>query len=53
MIVVGTGKPTARIGATLWSKGGDIAGDEFGISTAKDLGRRVAEVALRMAGSAR
>ena len=49
MLVVGTSRPTARIGATLWSNKGDIAGDEFGLTTAKDLGRRVAEVALRIA----
>jgi hypothetical protein len=29
----------------------DIGGDEFGLSTAKNLGRRVAEVALRVAAA--
>jgi multimeric flavodoxin WrbA len=53
MVVVGSGPPTARIGATLWSQKGDISKDEFGLATAKDLGRRVAEVALRMATTAR
>jgi len=53
MILVGSGKPTARIGATLWSQDGEIAKDEFGLSTAKDLGRHVAEVALRLAGAER
>jgi multimeric flavodoxin WrbA len=50
MILVGDGRPTAHTGATLLNTGDDIGGDEFGLSTAKNLGRRVAEVALRMAG---
>jgi len=50
MIVVGDGRPTAHFGATLLNDGKDsIAGDEFGISTAKNLGRHVAEVALKLA----
>ena len=50
MMIVG-GKPKAHQGATLWSKGGDdILKDEFGIDTAKKLGRRVAEAALKLAG---
>jgi len=50
MIVVGDGQPTAHFGATLVNDGKDsIASDEFGISTAKNLGRRVAEVALKLA----
>jgi len=52
MILVGDGRPTAHTGATLWNQGDDISQDEFGLSTAKNLGRRVAEVALRLAGSA-
>jgi len=51
MVVVGTGRPTGRTGATLWSNKGDIAADEFGLATAKDLGRRVAEVAMRLAAA--
>jgi multimeric flavodoxin WrbA len=47
MIVVGDGRPTAHTGATLLNDGkDDISRDEFGITTAKNLGRRVAEVAL-------
>jgi multimeric flavodoxin WrbA len=54
MIVVGDGRPTAHRGATLWNNGkDDISGDEFGLSTAKNLGRRVAEVALRLAAGAK
>jgi len=52
MIVAGDGRPTAHFGATLWNQGDDISGDEFGVTTAKHLGRRVAEVALRVSGAA-
>ena len=45
MIVVGDGKPSARIGATLWNQGDSIDADDFGTETAKNLGRRVAELA--------
>ena len=48
MLLVGDGKPTGHRGGTLWSGcPGGIEKDEFGISTARNLGRRVAEVALR------
>jgi len=54
MILVGDGQPTAHRGATIWnSANDDISGDEVGLSTAKNLGRRVAEVALRVAGAAK
>jgi len=50
MVVVADGRPTAHTGATVWNSGkDDISQDEFGMSTVKNLGRRVAEVALRMA----
>ena len=49
MLVVGDGKPTGHTGATLWNQGNDdISGDEFGLSTARNLGRRVAEIALKI-----
>ena len=48
MIVVGDGRPTAHFGATLVNQGDDISGDEFGLMTARNLGRHVAEVALRL-----
>ncbi len=49
MIVVGDGRPTAHIGGTLLNNGkDDISSDEIGLSTAKNLGRRVAEVAVRL-----
>ena len=50
MIVVGDGQPTAHFGAALVNDGKDsIASDAVGISTAKNLGRHVAEVALKLA----
>ena len=48
MIVVGSGPPAARIGATLWNQNDSIAADEFGISTARNLGRRMVEVAGKL-----
>jgi len=49
VVLVGTGKPTGRAGAMLWSQKSDISGDEYGLTLAKGLGRRVAEAALRLA----
>jgi len=52
MIVVGDGRPTAHIGATVWNNGKTpVTEDEFGMATAKNLGRRVAEVALKIAAA--
>ena len=52
MVVVGDGRPTGHTGATVWNSGeDDISEDEFGLSTVRNLGRRVAEVALKMAGA--
>ncbi len=51
MILVGNGRPSSRLGGTVWSGiEGGVLEDEFGITTTKALGRRVAEVALRLAG---
>lgn len=49
MIVVGDARPSGRIGAMLWSKGGDVANDHEGLATARNLGKRVAQVALMLA----
>jgi hypothetical protein len=47
MLVVGDGRPTCHTGATVWNSGNDdISQDEFGVSTVKNLARRIAEVAL-------
>jgi len=52
MILVGNGRPGPRHGATVWSgAAGGVLKDEIGMTTVKALGRRVAEVALRVAGT--
>jgi multimeric flavodoxin WrbA len=51
MIVVGDGRPSARLGAMLWSQEDNVADDEVGLGTARNLGRRVAEVAMRSRGT--
>lgn len=49
MIIVGNGRPSSRLGGTVWSGvEGGVANDTFGMNTAKNLGRRVAETALRL-----
>jgi multimeric flavodoxin WrbA len=49
-LIVG-GKPKAHQGATLWNAyNDDITKDDFGVATAKQLGIRVAEAALRLYG---
>jgi len=49
MMIVG-GKPGAHQGATLWNLANDdITKDEFGMDTARKLGIRVAEAAIRLA----
>ena len=48
MMLVG-GKPRTPQGATLWNKDDDIMKDEFGIESARNLGIRVAEAALKLA----
>ena len=53
MIIVGDARPGARIGATVWNDGkGDVTNDEFGMASAKNLGRRVAQVSLHLRGIA-
>jgi multimeric flavodoxin WrbA len=52
MIIVGDGRPTAHIGATVWNNGKTpVTEDDFGMATAKNLGRRVAQVALKIAAA--
>ena len=54
MLLVGDGRPTGHFGARLWNDGSDdITQDEFGVKTAKNLGRHVAEVALARSSLAR
>ncbi len=50
MVVVSDGAPTAHFGGTVWSGHPDgVEGDEFGLQTVRNLGCRVAELALRLA----
>jgi len=52
MIVVSDGKPTAHFGAPLLSNAETgVSADDVGLETARNLGRRVAEVALRLQGA--
>jgi len=52
MVVVGDGRPTAHFGAALWSSDETgVSADEAGLETARNLGRRVAQVARRLAAS--
>ena len=53
MFIVGDGRPTSHRGATMWQSKDSIAGDEWGQGTAKNLGRRMAEVVLQLAGAAK
>jgi hypothetical protein len=49
MICVSDGQPTARFGIALWSGAeGGLAADKEGLETARDLGRRAAEIARRV-----
>lgn len=49
ILIVGDGLPTAHWGGTVWNQSDDdISQDEYGVSTARNLGRRVAEVALML-----
>ncbi len=48
MLIIGEGRPTSHWGGILWNKDDSIAWDEFGVSTARNLGKRVAEMALRL-----
>ncbi|MBN2313667.1 MAG: flavodoxin family protein [Sedimentisphaerales bacterium] len=49
MICVSDGMNTAHFGAALWSGGpGGIDSDEIGLETARNLGRRLAQVAVKV-----
>lgn len=49
MICVSDGKPTAHFGGTAYNcQPYGIEGDEYGLETVRNLGRRVAEIALRV-----
>jgi len=48
MILVGDGRPTAHRGATVMNIKDDVATDTVGVETLKNLGRRAAEVVLKL-----
>lgn len=51
MVVVADGQPTSHFGGTAWSgPKGDVASDEFGLATARNLGQRVAGMAVKLHG---
>lgn len=51
MVVVSESQPTSHYGALLWSGHPDgIERDDLGLETARNLGKRVAEVSARMHG---
>ena len=45
MILAVDGAPTSHWGATMWNQQDSVSADEFGTSTAKNLGTRIAELA--------
>lgn len=50
MICVSDGKDTAHFGAALKSDADSVEGDKVGLKTATNLGKRVAELAVRLHG---
>jgi multimeric flavodoxin WrbA len=49
MVIVSDGQPTAHFGGTVWSGHPEgVSNDSFGLTTARNLGKRVAEVALKL-----
>ena len=53
MVVVGDGSPGDHWGGTMQSAGDELGKDEGSLNTLKGVGKRVAEIALRMAASAK
>ena len=51
MIVVGDGKPGDHWGGAIQSQGEELSKDEASLNTVRGVGKRVAEIALRMAAS--
>jgi multimeric flavodoxin WrbA len=49
IIVVGESRPSSHFGPGLWNQGDNVSQDEVGLKATDNLGRRVAEVALRVA----
>jgi multimeric flavodoxin WrbA len=53
MILVGDGTPGDHWGGTMQSQGDELSKDEGSLNTVRGVGKRVAEIALRMAASAK
>jgi multimeric flavodoxin WrbA len=53
MILVGDGTPGDHWGGTMQSQGEELLKDEGSLNTVRGVGKRVAEIALRMAASAK
>ena len=53
MILVGDGSPGDHWGGTMQSQGDDLSKDEGSLNTVRGVGKRVAEIALRFAASAK
>jgi len=53
MILVGDGNPGDHWGGTMQSQGEELGSDEGSLNTVRGVGKRVAEIALRMAASAK
>jgi multimeric flavodoxin WrbA len=53
MILVGDGSPGDHWGGTMQSQGEELGKDEGSLNTIRGVGKRVAEIALRMAASAK
>lgn len=53
MILVGDGSPGDHWGGTMQSQGEELSKDEGSLNTVRGVGKRVAEITLRMAASAK
>lgn len=53
MVVVGDGKPGEHWGGTIQSQGEELLKDEPSLNTVRGVGQRVAEIALRLAATAK
>ncbi len=53
MVLVGDGTPGDHWGGTMQSQGDELSKDEGSLNTVRGVGKRVAEIALRMAASAK
>ena len=53
MILVGDGNPGDHWGGTMQSQGEELSKDDGSLNTVRGVGKRVAEIALRMAASAK